>query len=170
MDTATPPSGRIAKVRQELKEFLALWLYLYICFGSILFYAEALLRAHGFDYEPYGLAAVKSFIFAKFILIENAAFKRSIKTLKPLALTILYKSFVYLVFLVLLSIVEEIVAGLLHGRPALESLAGVGGGNILQALATCLLLWVILLPIVTFQLVEDILGENCLRNILFSVR
>lgn len=168
MDVTKPHSGGITKLRQELREFLALWFYLYICFGSILLYAEALLRAHGFDYEPYGLAAVKSFIFAKFILIENAAFKRSIKILKPLALAVLYKSFVYLVFLVLLSIVEEIVAGLLHGRPALVSLAGIGGGNILQALATCLLLWVILLPI-TFQLVEGVLGENRLRKILFSV-
>jgi hypothetical protein len=55
------------KLRHELIQYGLVSVYLYICFGAMLLYKSALLHAQGIIYTPYGLAAVKALILAKFM-------------------------------------------------------------------------------------------------------
>ena len=105
---------------KELKEYAILSLYLYICFSAIMLYTSAVLRAHNIDYEPYGLAAAKALVLAKFMMIGNVlplgrAFER-----RPLIYHILFKSAVFLAVLGVLSVLEELIVGVIRGRLLVE--------------------------------------------------
>ena len=170
MDDAIPALKNLCrKIIGELRQFAILSLYLYICFGAVLLYTAAVLRAHGVAYAPYGFAVIKSLIMAKFILIGDSLEIGDIHRRRGrLIYAILYKSVVYLIFLVILSVIEEIAAGLIHGRSVTASLSDMGGGTGLQILATCFLIWLILLPIVGLQQITNVLGSGVLHRMFFA--
>ena len=60
MEAEAEPLTTRQKLSRELKEYLGLSVYLYICFGAIQLYKTALLAEHGISYEPYGFAAAKA--------------------------------------------------------------------------------------------------------------
>ena len=97
------------KIGHELKEYAAISLYLYVCFGAVLLYKASVLQARGIDYAPYGLAAIKALILAKFMLLGHAARLGERYRRKPLIYPVLHSSFVFLALLVALSVVEEAV-------------------------------------------------------------
>src|SRR5690349_11003863 len=57
------------KLDHEVKEYLRTFAYLYVCFGALLLYKTAILRDYGVDFAPFGLAAGKALLMAKFMLI-----------------------------------------------------------------------------------------------------
>jgi hypothetical protein len=156
------------RLASELKEYAGISLYLYACFGVILFYKGAVLEAHGIGYAPYGLAAAKALILGKFILIGHAIHAGERYRQKPLVYDVLYTSVVFLVALVALSLIEEAVAGAIHGRTVAETIAQIVRGRWMEIAATCVLLWLILLPYLGFRRVREGLGDERLRRVLFG--
>src|ERR1700730_17737656 len=69
-----PTATKITVVRwarHELIEYIVIAAYLYICFSALILYKATILRAHGIEYEAFGLALVTALILGKFILIAN---------------------------------------------------------------------------------------------------
>lgn len=60
-----------SKISNELRSFLATAAYLYTCYGLLLLYKAMLLHDRGIDFAPYGLAAAKALLLAKFMLIGD---------------------------------------------------------------------------------------------------
>jgi hypothetical protein len=160
-------TGLVHRISHELKQYAAISLYLYVCFGAILLYKASVLHAQGIGYAPYGLAAIKALILGKFILIAHALNIGERFRGRPLVYPVLYKSLVFLAILVVFSVVEEAVAGVIHGRTVMASLNDIAGGSWLQIAATCLLLWLILLPYFAFRQIGEVLGEGKLRRMFF---
>jgi hypothetical protein len=131
-----------------------------------LFYKAAVLQAEGIGYAPYGVAAVKALILGKFVLIGHAAHVGERFARKPLIYPVLYQSAVFLAMLVALTVVEEAVVGVIHGRTIIQSIADIAGGTWAQIAATCLLLWLILLPYFGLRQIGRVLGEGRLRRML----
>jgi len=139
-----------------------------VCFGAIILYTIAVLRAHGADYEPWGFAAVKALLLAKFMLIGDALhFDRNLKH-KPMVYSILSKSLVYLGFLILLSFIEEIAVGLIHGRSLTRSVAEIADGSVVELVTSCFLLWLILVPVVGIRQLDNFLGNGVLHRAFFG--
>ncbi len=158
------------RARHELAQYVIVSAYLYVCFGAILLYKAAILRGAGIDFDFYGLALVKALILGKFILIGHA-FKIGERTTRGrLVFDILYHSAVFLVLLLVLSVLEEAIVALLHGHPIREALAGVAGGTLPQALATSLLMLLILIPYFAFREIAISLGEGTLLRLLTERR
>lgn len=156
----------------EAKEYAIVFVYLYICFGAIIFYRDSVLQADGIPYRDYGVALVKALILGKFMLLGKAARlgeRWMLKTPIP-ALVALRKASLFLALLVVLTIAEEAVMALIHGRGVVSALTEIGGGNWQQRFATCLLLWLILMPYFIIQQISEILGEGALRRMLFGPR
>jgi hypothetical protein len=74
----------------------------------------------------------------------------------------------YLILLVVLSIVEEVVIGLIHGRTMAASLAELGGGKLPQILATSLIMLLVLIPYLASRELDVALGEGRLWEMLFK--
>ena len=158
------------KALTELKRFAVLAAYLYICFGAIILYTASVLQANGINYEPYGFALIKALITAKFILVAESIDIARYYKFKNLMGLVVFNSIFYLLFLIALSIIEELAAGLLHGRSAVATLSEIGGGTRLHIAAISFLLWLILLPIVGIREVSKALGPGVLHRMLFSTK
>ena len=155
---AAPTADKAAKAtlaqraRHELIEFLGLSVYLFIYFGALIAYKAAVLRSVGVAFAPFGLAIVKALISAKFIMLLEALKlgERQKSTYSPL-IDILKKSSLFAVFLIVLTLTEELIVGALHDKGIEEILSEFAGGTLPQALAVGLLLILIMIPYFAYR-------------------
>ena len=165
--SAHPPSVK-ERLRGELHRYLAVSAYLYVCFAAILLYKSAILSSVGEHYLPLGLAAGKALILGKFVLLGEAAGVGTRIGARTLLQRILTNSVLFLVLLVLLTIVEEIIVGLVHGHSLGQAVAALAERSWLEVLASCVLMLLVLIPLVTVTEVSRTLGPGALRQLLLG--
>lgn len=171
MDSGTRRPAVIGrKLWRGLRQYASIFVYLYVCFGAVLLYKTAVLRGHGVSYAHFGLAAVKAMILAKFMLVGHELRIDARLDRGRLIYVIASKALLFLSLLIVLSIAEEAIVGLLHGRTILDSVAEIGGGTLPEILATSLLLLLILIPYSAFRELSEALGGDRLRQILLERR
>jgi hypothetical protein len=158
------------KATDELREFAIIAGYLYVCFAAIFYLKAAVLQAPDVAYAPLGLAAIKAAICAKFMLLGRAFHIGERFKTHPLIFLTLHKSFAFLALLIALSVIEEAVIGVVHGRTILESVAGIAGGTFHQMVATSLILLLILIPYFAFRSLGDVIGDRTLVRLYFEPR
>jgi len=82
----------IQRVTAEVKEFSIVAVYLFVCFSALSYLKASILEAHGIEFAPFGFAAAKALICAKFVLLGRAfRVGERFKSL-PLIWPTLYKS------------------------------------------------------------------------------
>jgi hypothetical protein len=160
------PSSLRDKALFELREFAVLSIYLWICFGALLFYKSALLRAEGVAFLPLGFAALKAVVSAKFIMLGDLLRIAENRAAERLIIAILRKALALLVLLAALTLIEEGVLALIHGRPLSEALMGLGGTTGYQIAATLLIMLLMLFPYVAFRAIAEGVGERDLLRLL----
>jgi Na+-translocating ferredoxin:NAD+ oxidoreductase RnfE subunit len=171
MGSGIPPKASVReKVTHEFREFVVIAIYLFIFFTALSYFKATSLHAYGIDYAPFGLAAIKALIFAKFILIGRALHAGERFKSLPLIWPTLYKSLAFVVVLAVLDVIEEVVVGLIHQRTIWDSIVNIGGGTIDQAFATSIIVLLILIPFFAFQELGEIVGERNLVQLFFTHR
>jgi hypothetical protein len=160
------PQDTASRIRHELRSYAGIVAYLYVCLAAILLYRAAVTGEHRYGAVLYGTAMVKALVLGKFLMLGQAA--RLGERLRPRSavLSVLHRSAVSLLVLVALSLLEEVVAGLIHGRGAEASLAGFIRGRGVEVVASCLLLWLVLVPYVAAQHVRAGIGDDAWRRLL----
>ena len=146
---------------------MALALYLYICFLAVVLLKRAILRDVGVDFTIWGIAAVKALVLAKFMLVGRELKLGKRFRERPLLWPTLYHALIFLIFLLVLTTIEEILVGVLHGRPLSQSLAHVVGPTVFEGAAVCLVLYLILVPYSAFDCLQDVLGERETLRLFF---
>src|SRR5580692_10991919 len=139
------------RITDELKEFLILAAYLYVCFTALAYLKFAILQAHGIAFAPFGFAAVKALICAKFVSLGHALHMGERFSKRALIWPVLHKSLVFLLLLLVLNVAEEAVVGWIHGRALADSLSEIGGGTRDQMIATTIIMLLILIPFFMFR-------------------
>lgn len=139
------------RAREELRNYAVVAAYLYVCFGAILFYKMALLREEGVAFLPHGLAAIKALILGKFILIGEAVGVGKHVQSRSLVSAIAAKTVLFFLVLIVLSVVEELVVGKVHGHSLAEIIAEFREHSGLELLASSLLVLLILIPLIAFK-------------------
>jgi hypothetical protein len=157
------------RARHELIAYLGVSGYLFVWFSAVLFYKSTILRAVGVEFAPFAIAAVKALVLGKFILILEA-FKlgEKDKGSSLLVVDLIKKALLFTIVLFALSMIEEIVVGHIHGRKAADVIREFGGGSALQALASAILMFLVLLPYLAFRRLALMFGE--LPELLFALR
>jgi len=158
------------KVSDELVEFAVIAAYLYVCFTALLFLKASILRAEGIPFAPFGFAAVKALICAKFASLGLALHVGERFKNLPLVWPTLYRSLAFLLLLVILSVIEDVVAGLIHDNRIADSLAEMGGGTPSQMIATVFVMFLILVPFFAFRVLGEAVGERNLVRVFFQPR
>ncbi|MFL5281379.1 MAG: hypothetical protein ACJ8AW_10370 [Rhodopila sp.] len=154
----------------EFKAFVVLSLYLYICLGAVILYKSAILSSVGIDFTIWGIAAIKAMVLAKFMLLARMLHIEQHHRNKPLIWPICNHAFVFLLVLLALTTIEELVIGALHRRSVIDSLGHVVGSSVLQAGATCIIMFLILAPYSAFICLADALGEREVFRLFFIDR
>ena len=167
-DALAKPALR-ERVTHEMKEFIVIAIYLFICFAALTNMKAAILHAQGVAFSPYGPAAIKALLLAKFISVGNVLkLGRRFKNQGLIWLT-LYKSLVFFALLLVLNALEEIVVGLIHHRSIGESILAIAGGTLDQLVAASFVMLLILFPFFAFRSLGEVVGEaNLIRVFLYS--
>ena len=119
----------------KLLEYISISVYLYVCFATFVVFKSATLRSQGIDYAPYGLAVAKALLLPQFILVRHklriaAPFRGA-----TLIHFIIYKSALFLLLLVGLSVIEEAILAIIHHRAIGDALVEFRGGKLGQIMA-----------------------------------
>ncbi len=169
--TSTKTKGSLReRAATELREFTVVAVYLWVCFTAVSYLKFAILEAHGIAFAPFGFAAVKALICAKFVLIGNALHLGGRFKAQPLIYPVMHKSIAFLLLLLVLNVLEEIVAGFLHGRPLADTLGEIGGGTRDQMIATAIVMLLILIPFFMIRALGEVVGERTLARLFFEPR
>lgn len=158
------------RARDEFRQFIVIAIYLYVFFTALAYLKASILRAHGIAFAPFGFAALKALICAKFVSVGYIFHVGERFKSLPIAWATLYKSAVFLALLLVLNALEEVLVGLLHHRSVWESIAGIGGGTLDQLLATSFVGLLILIPFFAFRALGEVIGERALLRLLFAPR
>jgi len=158
------------RIGNELREFAVIAAYLYICFTALAYLKAAILQAHGIPFAPFGFAAVKALICAKFVSVGQMLHVGERFQMRPLIWPTLYKSFTFLVLLLVLNAIEEVTVGALHHRAIADSLAEIGGGTLNQLIATSIVGLLILIPFFAFRALGEVVGERNVVRLFFERR
>jgi hypothetical protein len=158
------------RAREELRRFLWVSLYLYVCLAALIFYKTALMREVGVSSFVLGVALGKALILAKFLLLGEAAGVGSRSEAPTLLHAILRKSVMLFLLLIALSVLEEFVVAWFHGHSFAQTLGQFEAHSVMEMLAKCVLLLLVLLPLVAATEVSRELGPGVLRRLIFARR
>jgi hypothetical protein len=157
------------KLVDELKEFLVVAAYLFVCFSALAYLKYAILQAQDIAFAPFGFAAAKALICAKFMSIGHAMHLGERYKTRALIWPTLYRSLVFIVLLLVLNVLEEVAVGLFHHRTVTDSISSVGGGTLQQLIATSFVIFLVLVPFFAFRSLGEVVGrQNLVRVFLHS--
>ncbi|GJE02748.1 hypothetical protein [Methylobacterium isbiliense] len=183
----TPPGGETAgqaaptlrrRVLDEAERYLWFALYLIVVFGTLIIFSLNIYARFDQDvphypsYHFYALGLINALVFAKIMLIAEAAGVGSAVVARRaqerrVITSILYRASIFSAVLVVAYVLEKLLEGLWHGKGVGRILPEIAGGPLgLISLAWVLL--VALIPYFTYRELGRILGDARLRAILLS--
>ena len=160
--------GLKEKATHQLREFLVITIYLWALFVLLVINQSVVLARAEPDYQAYGFAIFNALMLAKVLLTgEDLKFGTRFKD-KPLLYSILYKCFIFTLFLIGFHIVERVIGGVLHGKSIAQSFPNVGGGSVQGILALGVTVFVALIPFFAFREIARVIGRSELWSLLLS--
>jgi hypothetical protein len=154
----------------EFREFAILALYLYVTLGAVILMKTAVLHSVGIEFAPWGIAIVKAMVLAKFMLVGSAMKIGERFTNRPLIWPTLHKAFAFLLLLIIMTVIEEAVVGLIHNQPIAASLGGLFGPKLEETIAGYLIMLLVLIPYFAFRVLGEALGAGRLARMFFVRR
>ena len=153
---------------EEMRSYIFISLYLWVCFSALILYESALRHSENLPLLPFSTAVVKALIIGKFILIGKAMIAGSKINPDVLFHRILSKSLASLFLLLIFSALEALIVGQLHGHTVAEVTARFADQSWLQSLAPSMVMLLILIPLISFEEIDRVLGEGSLKRLLFG--
>ena len=164
-------SGILQRTKDELKSLLGIALYFWVLFTLFAFHKAILNHDHDILLQ-LGIALINSKLMAKVVFLgEHTRLNKRFES-KPLIYTILFKSLVFAIILFFFRVLEEILIGVWNGHSVYDALVtnhpGVTDGSAMIVIAmVCTIMFVALIPFFAYMEIEEALGPNRLRNLLF---
>ena len=155
---------------QQLKEFLAIALYLWVVFGLLVMFKSVILAEQHIPFAYHGFAIINALALAKVMLTAKDLHLGERFDEAPLIYPTLLKSALFTVVLACFKILEEAAVGVYHGKSFQQSISDLGGGTLNGILVLTLLLFTMLIPFVGYGELQRILGAGKLAQIFFHQR
>ena len=150
------------------REFVAMFLYLWILFGLFAYHEAIVLAKHHIDYKPFGLAFVNAFVLAKVMLVaEELKVGTRFRKSAPI-FPVLHKSLLFAVIFICFNIAEEIIIGLWKGETLAESIPKIGGGSPLGVVIASVIITVALVPFFAFRELSRVMGKGVLEALFLK--
>jgi hypothetical protein len=158
------------KAYSELKEFLAVSLYLAIFLGMFVQYKSVILAENQINFIGHGIALLNALALAKIMLIAKAFRPASSSEDAPLIYPTLFKSAIFAVILAVFKVLEDATIGYFHHESFTESIADLGGGGWKALFVLLVILFIILIPLTAFGELDRVVGEGKIRNLFLRPR
>jgi hypothetical protein len=156
------------KAREELRIYVIVAVYLYVCFAALLLFEDSLQPDRSVGLLPHGIAAIKALVLGKFLLLGRAVGAGTRVHTHTLAGRIVARSSVLLAVLALLTLLEEIILGLIHGTGITATVTELLHGHGLQVLAKSVVMLLVLVPLIALEELDHAFGREKVRRTLFG--
>lgn len=157
-----------SKALEEMKEYLAITLYLWLLLALFAEYKRVLLQENGINLWNQTYAIVNALIFAKVVLLgEVLKLGRRLQK-EALIWLVLGKSLLFSILLILFHIAEEMIRAWFEHKPLAETIQNFGGGSWSGLLIYGALLFVTLVPLFAFKEVQRVMGRDMFLELLFT--
>jgi hypothetical protein len=154
----------------EVRQFLFMFLYLFILFGLFTIYEGIVLAQHHIGYAHYGFAFLNALVLAKVMLVaEDLHLGRRFEN-RPLIYPVLAKSVLFAVVFICFRAVEDVLEGWWEGKALLASVPTYGGGGIAGVFSVGVIISFALIPFFAFTEISRVLGPGVLHALIFKHR
>lgn len=158
------------KVIKEATLFLIYFLFLLVFFTTFNIYERLILDNYAIHYTHYGYSIIEALILAKIILIGQSLKLGENFSNRPLFIITLYKTLVFSGFVVVFSIIEHFLIGLLHGDNFAEIYHDFIAIGFRIILAKALMMFFVFIFFFAFLEIGSVLGEKKLFQLFFKSR
>jgi hypothetical protein len=153
------------KAAHELKEFLAISLYLALLFCALTTYSMLLLRKYDANYVSYTFAIINALIVGKVILIGEMAHLGRRAEARPLHQTVLYKAILYSILVLAFHFLEEFIKRIINHKPFGTVLHEIDYNDLS---AKTIVIFCVFIPLFCFTELRRILGEDKFHALFHS--
>jgi hypothetical protein len=143
----------------EARRLFWIFAYLWVLLGLFALHKSIVLKEHDPFYHQ-GFAVINALVLAKIMFVAEAFHVADDLRRKPLIYPILYKSAVFSVILISFHLLEEVLAGMWHGKAVTESITDLGGGGLEEILVVGLIMFVVLMPFFALREVGRDIGDE----------
>lgn len=160
--------GLRALALAEGKQFVVLFLYLWVLFGLYVLNERIILDQNGIDFVAHGFALFNAFVLAKVMLVaEHMNLSRWLNR-RPLIYPILHDSLLFAIIFIVFHAIEKLVVTAVRGEAAAASIPNVGGGGIAGIVCVAVILFFTLMPFFAFRNFNRALGPERMNTMLFG--
>jgi hypothetical protein len=152
----------------ELKRYAVIVLYLWVLFALFGGYKRELLHENGISVWHQTFAIVNALIFGKVILIAQALSFGGNRKDRALVWSVLRRSLLFTIVLMLFHIGEEAIRAWFYGLPLSTAVADFGGGTWSGLLTYAAIFFVALIPFFAMQEIASVLGADALWSLVFT--
>lgn len=165
---ANSPTRAIAgKLMVEVRQFVVMFLYLWILFGLFVLNQVLTLEQHGMSIALSGFAMLNALVLAKVMMVvEYFDFSRWLGG-KALVYPVVFESLLLTVLFIVFHFIEHIVIGYMKGETLRESLPSLAAGGMLGLLCIACILLFSLLPFFAFKHLSRVLGAGFVYGLFF---
>jgi len=158
------------KFYEELKEFAAISLYLWLIFALFLMYKSMILAEEHMTFASKGFAVINALALGKVVLIARALHLGETLDDAPLIYPTLLKSALFSIVLAIFKVLEAAAVGWYRKESFAQSIVEIGGGTWRGILTLTVLLFVLLIPFFGFEELQRVLGPGKLSRLFFRSR
>jgi hypothetical protein len=156
------------RVLEELRKLSITILYLWVLLSVSALHREIILADYNIHYsEKLGFALVNAVILAKFIWLGDVMHAGKKAENKSLLFSMFWNSALFAVILMICHTLEDILLRWLHGELKTTSFYGIAGTRPSELLATCVMMFVVLIPFFFTRGLVHVLGKSETKALLF---
>lgn len=161
-------AGIRQRFKEEMRSYIFISFYLWICFSALLLYQNSILRINDLALLPLSSAAIKALVLGKFILIGKAIKVGERVKNDVLLYRILWKSLATMLLLMIFTGIEDLLVGFMHGHAIADTMGEMMARSWLQWVAPSLLMLLVLIPFIAFEKIDASMGKGSLARILLG--
>jgi hypothetical protein len=158
------------RAKHQIKDFLLMFLYLWIVFGMLALHESIVLSQHQIPYVSHGLAVVNALVFAKVMLIAEDLRLGHRAHDMPLIYSVLVKSSLFAIALICFHILERVLIGMWDGKTIGASVSEIDAGRLEGIVSLGLIGTVALAPFFVLSEIGRVIGADKLWALFFQRR
>lgn len=162
-------AGMKQKINREMKQFVIIFLYLFLLIGAFNVYGWLLLAEYQVGNFVYGYSLVEALVLAKVIIVGEGLGIGERFSARPLIFPTLYKTMLFALCVLALGVLEHLVTGFLHGKNVAGVFQEVIRGRY-EILGRVLIMFVAFIPFFAFRETMRVLREAKLFDLFFRSR
>lgn len=156
-----------ARVAEEFRSYLVIFLYLALFFCVFAWYRNLILAERDIAATSMWVALIEAAVLAKVVLILGLfRFGRQLEH-EPLIVPVLCKTVIFAVGIALFGLGERTVSGLMRGQGWLGGIREIEGFGRDELISRILVKSTALIPFVAIQELSRVLGEHRLATLFF---